>query len=298
MTRFKVSPLLTSGSLVLLFVLSGCTRTAIPLNSEQTALTATAITEQELDASPLDTEGEYAVVWIPLEEKLKVYNPAGIAGNLVDELPYDQGGIHLTGNSTALGSSKWVEIIVMGDDPGWVNAWNLTENVDTTIFCDDPQVLIRLQELKDALESGDGVLLAQGINPSRGLIIRHDWWNPEVIIPQDAIPTLFQDFHEIDWGVLSGGDFQILGSFKDVLYPSLAAALQDEQDPVCNVLPIGTTSREAIWPSEYSSLNYNAFHLPAPEDGNQFDWQTWVVGFEYIEGIPYITVLLQYRGDV
>jgi len=298
MTRFKVPPLLMSGSLALLFVLSACTRTAIPLNSDQTALTATAFTQQELEASPLETEGGYAVVWMPLEEKLKVYNPAGIAGNLVDELPYDQGGIHLTGNSTALGSSIWVEITVMGDDPGWVNAWNLTENVDPTIFCDDPQVLIRLQELQDALESEDGILLAQGINPSRGLIIRHDWWNPEVIIPQDSIPTLFQDYHEIDWGVLSGGDFQILGSFKDVLYPSLATVLLDEQDPVCNVLPIGTTSREAIWPSEYSSLNYYAFHLPAPEDGNQFDWQTWVVGFEYIGGVPYITVLIQYRGDV
>ena len=114
MTRFKVPPLLMSGSLALLSVLSACTRTAIPLNSDQTALTATAFTQQELEASPLETEGGYAVVWMPLEEKLKVYNPAGIAGNLVDELPYDQGGIHLTGNSTALGSSIWVEITVMG----------------------------------------------------------------------------------------------------------------------------------------------------------------------------------------
>jgi hypothetical protein len=287
-----------SGSLALLFVLSACTRTAIPLNSDQTALTATAFTQQELDAIPLETEGEYAVVWIPLEEKLRVYNPAGITGNLMDELPYDQGGIHLTGNSTALGSSQWVEITIMGDDPGWVNAWNLTESIDPAIFCNDPQVLIRLQELEDAFEREDGNLLAQGINPSRGLIIRHDWWNPEVIIPQDSIPNLFQDFHEIDWGVLSGGDFQILGSFKDVLYPSLATALQEDQNPVCNVLPSGTTSLEAVWPSEYSSLNYYAFHLPALEDGNQFDWQTWVVGFEYIGGVPYITLLLQYRGDV
>ncbi len=297
MIRSQKYSLLLGGFFALL-LLSACTRTAVPLNSDQTALTATAVTQLELETQPLETEGEHAVVWISLDEKLKVYNPAGIAGNLVDELPHDQGGIILTGNSTRLGSSLWVEITVMGGDPGWVNAWNLTENIDATTFCNDPQVMVRLQEFTDAIASEDGLLLAEGINPARGLVVRHDWWNPEVIIPQENIETLFEAYHEIDWGVLSGGDFQILGSFGDVLYPSLAETLQEDQNPVCNVLPSGTTSREAIWPGEYSSLNYYSFHVPAPEGGNQFDWQTWVIGFEYIGGVPYITVLLQYRGDV
>ena len=286
------------GFLLFMSLLCGCTRTAIPLDGGQIALTATAIMMEEVESVPLPSSGEQAVVWIPEEETLKVHNPAGIAGDLVDELPYNQGGIYLTGERTRLGSSEWAEIAVMGEVLGWVNAWNLTEKIVSEAYCADPQIAARIVQFIEATASQDGASLSSIVNPFRGLVLRHDWWNPDVIITPEEAETLFEDYHEIDWGMIRGGEFEILGSFQEVLYPPLNDVLQSGVAPQCNDLPSGTTSIEAIWPSEFNSINYHAFHVPAPAEGNPYDWQTWVAGFEYIGGIPYLTVLVQYRGDI
>jgi hypothetical protein len=28
------------------------------------------------------------------------------------------------------------------------------------------------------------------------------------------------------------------------------------------------------------------------------DWRTWVLGFEYVDGIPYISYLVQYHWEI
>ena len=108
--------------------LSSCTRTMVPMGTKIVAL-PTLTTQPQFQVSPtpsieIETD-QYAVVWVTHEETLIIRKPAGISGTAVSELAYDQRGIKLTGSSTLLGSSTWVEIYTPAGGAGWVNSWNL-----------------------------------------------------------------------------------------------------------------------------------------------------------------------------
>jgi len=117
-------------------VVGGCTRTTVSVTEIARATessvppTATAGIEPGptlRPTEPISSGLAYAIAWVPGGEALVVRQPAGTSGSEVDELSSDQQGIQLTGNSTLLGSSLWVEIFRAGGGTGWVNSWNLTE---------------------------------------------------------------------------------------------------------------------------------------------------------------------------
>jgi len=66
----------------------------------------------------------------------------------------------------------------------------------------------------------------------------------------------------------------------------------------CNQLEAGVsagnTTAALDWPFEYANLNFMALYRAAVA-GQEQDWRTWVVGIEYVNGAPYVTVLVQYR---
>ncbi|NOR89272.1 MAG: hypothetical protein GQ524_03370 [Anaerolineales bacterium] len=281
-----------------LFVAS-CTRTTVPLLPTSTAPTEIPqVNPTPFVISTFEPSGMYAVVGIPEGEVLLLRNPAGITGSIVEELAYYERGITATGNVANLGSSIWMEIQTPDGSRGWVNSLNLTEDVSQEQFCEDARALMVLDNSLRSIQSQDGDLLSQIVNPRRGLIIRHDWWNPEVVVPPDSLPGIFEDRDEAEWGLMSGGEFKIQGSFKDIILPLLEDTIVNSPVVVCADVPSGTTSREVLWPTEYTSLNYFAIHRPAPEGGNAFDWRTWAFVFEYIDGEPFLTSIIHFHGDV
>ena len=293
--RFLVAIMVVSISL---FVVS-CTRTTVPLLPTNTAATEIPqVNPTPFVISTFEPSGVYAVVGIPEEDVLYLRNPAGITGSIVEELAYDVRGITATGNVANLGSSIWMEIQTPDGSRGWVNSLNMTEDVSQEQFCQDARALMVLDHSLRSIQTQDGDLLSQIVNPRRGLIIRHDWWNPEVIVPADSVSGIFDDRSEMDWGLMSGGDFKIQGSFQEIILPLLEDTILNSPVVVCGEVPSGTTSRPALWPPEYTSLNYFAIHRPAPEGGNAFDWRTWAFAFEYIDEQPYLTLIIHFHGDV
>ncbi|MBE9478408.1 MAG: hypothetical protein IMY80_00455 [Chloroflexi bacterium] len=281
-----------------LFVVS-CTRTTVPLLPTSTAAAGIPLVDPTpFVISTFEPSGMYAVVGIPEGEVLFLRNPAGITGSIVEELAYDERGITATGNVANLGSSIWMEIQTPDGSRGWVNSLNMTEDVSQEQFCQDARALMVLDNSLRSIQTQDGDLLSQIVNPRRGLVIRHDWWNPEIIVPAERVPGIFDDRTEIEWGLMSGGEFKIQGSFKDIILPLLEDALMNSPVVECGTVPSGTTSRPALWPTEYTSLNYFAIHRPAPEGGNAFDWRTWAFVFEYIDGEPFLTSIIHFHGDV
>jgi len=281
-----------------LFVAS-CTRTTVSLLPTTTAAAEIPqVNPTPFVISTFEPSGMYAVVGIPEEDVLFLRNPAGITGSIVEELAYDERGITATGNVANLGSSIWMEIQTPDGSRGWVNSLNMTEDVSQEQFCQDARALMVLDTSLRSIQTQDGDLLFKIINPRRGLTIRHDWWNPEVIIPADSLSGIFEDRNEEEWGLMSGGEFKIQGSFKDIILPLLENAISNSPAVVCADVPSGTTSREVFWPTEYTSLNYFSIHRPAPEGGNAFDWRTWAFVFEYIDGEPFLTSIIHFHGDV
>jgi hypothetical protein len=273
----------------------------VPIGTKTIALpTPTPLPQLLVSPSPsieIVTD-QYAVVWVGNEETLIVRKPAGISGTAVSELAYDQRGIKLTGRSTRLGSSTWVEIKTPAGGTGWVNSWNLTEDVLPAQFCKDARVNILLETFVSSLIDQDGEALSRTVHPDRGLILRHDWWNPDVIYLPNSVNGIFSDLTEIDWGVLGGSEFHILGSFQQIIFPQMEDVFSVTPEGKCNEMIAGVTSQVAIWPTEFDNMNFYVFHRPSPEGGNKYDWRTLAIGIEYVHGQPCISVVIHYRGDI
>jgi hypothetical protein len=284
-------------------MLFGCSRSYVPVSSISTGIPSTAVatptqpiltpTAEEQFQGPL-----FSVVWVTEDETLVIRKPAGISGANVGELVFDQGGIELTGASSLLGSSTWMEIRLPDGGTGWVNRWNITESVAPEFFCNDERIPEILNAFTQVVVEQDGARLTELVNPQRGLILRHDWWNPEILFPIGTVGNVYTNLSSLTWGKISGTEFPIEGSFSEVIAPQLSDVFEIAPSAACNELLSGVTTREIVWPDEYHNINFYSFYRPAPEGGNAFDWRGWALGFEYIQGQPYLTILVQFRGDI
>jgi len=282
----------------------GCARGSIPILSGGAVLPSTLTAAADVTRTPLYlfTPGPgfqfpHAIFGIPQGETLTVRQVAGVSGGDVGDLEFDQRGLLLTGNATNLGSSLWVEINRPSGGTGWVSAIDLTQDVPGEAFCTDGRVLTLVEALRTSIVNRDPQGLQALASPRRGLTLRFDWWNPEVVYRTNEITTLMGSDTSVDWGTqLSGGP--ISGSFKDIVLPRLDEVTEGDIRLGCNELLSGPVLREARWPSEYSNLNYYALHRPAAATGNEYAWTTWLVGVEYVDNQPYVSHLVQLRAGI
>jgi hypothetical protein len=240
----------------------------------------------------------YAVAWVKGDATLAVRQPAGTSGSMIDELSSDQRGIQLTGNSTLLGSSLWVEILRPGGGSGWVNSWNLTEAVSASDFCADPRVNVLIDRARTAIEDRDGAALAKLINPRRGLVVRLDWWNPDVVIPYATAADLLSSPTTIEWGIEQESGKPVEGTFRETILPGLDDVLESDPTVSCDSLNAGRTARSVQWPNELTNINFYSFFRPPNVPGNELSWRTWALGVEYVGGEPFLSLLVQYRAEI
>jgi hypothetical protein len=287
--------------------LAACTRTLVPVTaivkptSSPTTVSPTIVVEPGptlRPTEPISAGLAYAVAWVPGGETLAVRQPAGTSGSKIDELSSDQRGIQLTGNSTLLGSSLWVEILRSGGGSGWVNSWNLTEAVSASDFCADPRVQALIDQVKTAVEERDGAALAELISPRRGLVVRLDWWNPDVVIPYSAIPNVLTSPTIVEWGIEQESGEPVEGTFREMILPGLDDVLEGDPTISCDSLNAGRTARSAQWPDEFTNINFYSFFRPPNVPGNELSWRAWAMGIEYVGGEPYLSLLVQYRAEI
>jgi hypothetical protein len=284
--------------------LSGaCTRSLIPLTGTLVPVVATATLPSEEGPSPQPTEAvvadrTYAVVWASPESGLEVRQPAGISGSLVDTLPADLRGIQGTGMTTSLGSSLWIEIERPGGGKGWVNGWNLTEDVQPGRFCADGRVTELLGALREAVQKRDGQALEALVSPEHGLVIRQQWWDIEVRVPPEAVSGLFTSSEDLTWGSRRGSGAAIQGTFSAVILGELDEIFGGVPQVSCDSLTIGETARTPRWPAEYANLNYYTYFVPPAQGSSAFTWRAWAVGVEYVDGRPTIVLLVHYQGEI
>jgi len=293
-------PALLAGVLSATFLLSACTRALVPLGTTAIPLASTAGAEAtQAEGWGIPGGGiSYSAFGVSPDASLIVRQPAGISGTVVAKLPADMRHIDLTGQATPLGTSTWVEITVPSGRTGWVNLWNLTEDVEPQAFCQDPRVPALLDTFFTALRDRSGESLAQTVSPRRGLVLHHDWWNPEIVIPLSEVTDLMQRIDSVAWGVQRGSGAPIVGSFRDRMLPELDALLAGTPQQACNQLLSADTSITAEWPDEYARMNFISFHIPAPDPGTRFNWRSWAIGVEYVDGVPFVAILIRYQGDL
>ncbi|GAB4477150.1 MAG: hypothetical protein Kow00124_20060 [Anaerolineae bacterium] len=256
----------------------------------------TTTTPVEPTSSPAP-ETLYRVVFVRDDDVLNVRSGPGASNPIRGMLAYNETGVRITGAGQPVGGSTWVPVEHNGLT-GWVNQTYLTEQVDQATFCTDMRAEQLIADLRRAVSTGDGVGLARLVHPSRGLLIRHNWWNPEVVIPYDEVERFFVDDRPRDWGIYDGSGLPITGGTAEVIVPLLQRDLIEGAQVTCGMLLGGATAGLVILPPEYEALNFYSVYRPAPGGDDTFDWGTWAVGIEYHSGQPYLAYLIHYQWEI
>ena len=158
-------------------------------------------------------------------------------------------------------------------------------------FCVDPQVTTLIDSLKTSMLSRNGSLLSSLISPN-GMEVRyyHTMKDPIKYSAYQAT-YLYETTFIADWGENPSSGQDKKGSFHDVIVPELVKIFNQPYTLQCNEIRHGGASYPIEWP--YQKDFYSIYYAGTDVNGN-LDWNTWVVGIEYVNTKPYIYALMQY----
>lgn len=315
MTKMRLNGWL--GLVMVMLFAAACT--AAPISSNDPPLLPTQMTLTPVEATPLptptleptatplptpepepttpllDETAAFAVVYVAADDVLNVRSGPGVANDIVGELPPDASNVTITGEGQMVEGSLWVPVQA-GAVAGWVNSTYLAEMVAATDFCQDAAAQQLITDLKAALDARNGTALAALVHPERGLTIHRHWWNPAVNIPTAAMPNVFTDTSSYAWGTEDGSGFDINGSFSEVALPLLDNDLVAGSEIACNEILAGGTAGLVRLPDGYDQLNYLSVYRPAVDI--EFDWGSWVVGVEKVEGRYVVSYLIHFAWEI
>jgi hypothetical protein len=277
-----------------------CVRALVPspLSQEATLGADSAASGGPRDPLQGGPDATYGVVWIGEGGVLAVRQIAGGGALALEELSPDATGIQLTGNSSLLGSSLWVEVLTPAGTVGWVNASNLTEIVPQGTICNDGRARKLVDDLEAAVRAGDMSALAGLLSERRGLNVRLSPHGTTVTIPQSDVPQLLQAPATQDWGPASETGAAVVGTFAEAVLPRLESVFGQEVQVACDELLQGQTAWPPVMPMELRNMEFFSAHVPAQASAAGMDWQTWVMAVEYVGGEPRIGALVRFQGEI
>lgn len=246
---------------------------------------------------PAAEESGYRVAFVADDDTLNVRNQPNTNADIVARLSPDAGGIEVIDDEgQTFRGSVWLPIET-AEGEGWVNSRFLTESVSREAFCADPAVSELISQFERAVAEQDGRALRGLIHPDRGLRLRLNWWNEEVVVAWDDAQGLFRAQQRYDWGTEEGSGEAIRGSFRDVVLPRLERDLLGASEWGCDEGLFGGTAGLTVLPEGYDAVRYFSVHRPAPAE-QEFDWGTWLIGVERWEGNYYLSYLVHYRWEI
>jgi hypothetical protein len=125
-------------------------------------------------------------------------------------------------------------------------------------FCDDPRGRELLTSFTNAIASSNGELLASLVSPSSGMDVR--FHRDGEIIHYDAghAEFVFESTYQADWGLSFGSGEPTIGSFQEVVLPSLEQVFTSKSGIICNQMKTGGATYEPVWP--YPNMDFYSVH--------------------------------------
>ncbi|NOT06065.1 MAG: hypothetical protein HOP27_15840 [Anaerolineales bacterium] len=158
-----------------------------------------------------------------------------------------------------------------------------------TSYCDDPRARDLITSFGKAVANKDGALLAALVSPTTGMDVRIYRDGNVVNYDVEHARFVFETTFKADWGLSYGSGESTLGSFQDIILPSLKIVFTPAALLECNQLKVGGVTYEPVWP--YPEMNYYSVHF----DGNAgLDWETWAVGMDISSGKPLLAAFVHY----
>jgi hypothetical protein len=154
-----------------------------------------------------------------------------------------------------------------------------------------------LDSFASALASANGETLSALISPTAGVDVRYIRDGRVVNYDREHFQYVFESTFEVTWGNGAGSGLPIVGSFQQIVLPSMRKVFTPSAQRFCNQIKLGGATYDFAWPAEYASFNYYSVHFPGTDQYGGMDWQTWLAGFEMVGGQPYLRVLLHFEWE-
>lgn len=235
-------------------------------------------------STPAALIGPYAVVRVVSGDVLNIRSSAGATQPVVGSFPYDAVNVMRTGPTASADSATWWEVQNPGGGTGWVNSSYLTEYVTHDAFCADTRIPILLEQLKGSMNQLNGDMFASLVNPTNGVNV-HLWaYAAPINFTATTARNAFTSTEIYNWGSGPRGTPD-LGTFKDIIQPKVVEVLNaPNMETYCDNL---TKVFNLYEPWKYGDIRYYNLYKPATS-GVDFDFRTWLIGFEYINRQPYL----------
>ena len=159
-------------------------------------------------------------------------------------------------------------------------------------FCADIRGTALIDSLSKAIASKDGVLLAALVSPANGMAVQYYRDGNVVNYDVEHAKFIFETTFQADWGISFGSGEATIGSFQEIILPSLQMVFTPNSLIICSQIQTGGKNYVPIWP--YPDMEYYSVYFPGTEEFGRLDWQTWAVGMENISGQPYIAAMTRY----
>lgn len=166
-----------------------------------------------------------------------------------------------------------------------------TQQPGSANICTDPQVTVLIDSLKTAVTRADGEVLSSLVSPSSGMDVSYFHNGALANYDPQQAKFLFETTYDMDWGVDPASGIEKAGPFHEVIVPALVKIFNQPYTLHCNELKYGGASYPVNFPYD---KDFYSIYFPGTETNGYLDWQTWVVGIEYVQGKPYIYALMQF----
>lgn len=235
-------------------------------------------------------QGPYAVARVAPNDVLNIRSGAGNSLPVIGWFPPDATHIMSTGVTATADGVEWKEIQKLDGGLGWVNASYLTEYVTNDVFCGDARIPILIEQLKGSVNQSNGDMLASLIGTHGAAI---NFWRdvPAVNYTSLTARNIFTDATIYNWGTgPAAGPTGTMGTFAQVVQPDLVGVFNSSYQLGCENPSYAAGMSPNPWP--YTNIHY--YSITQPATANMFDWKVWLIGFEYVNGSPYLYNMTHY----
>jgi photosystem II stability/assembly factor-like uncharacterized protein len=241
-------------------------------------------------AAPVTLTGPYAVVRVAAADVLNIRSGAGVSFPVIGRFPPGTTNIMKTGTTANADGAEWAEIQTLDGGFGWVNSFYLTEYLTPDAFCADSRVLTLIEQLKGSMNQSNGDMFASLVGSKHGVAINF-WRNvPAVNYTSGTARNVFTDSTDYDWG--SGpeaGPTGTHGTFAQVVQPDMVDVFNSSYQLGCD-----DPSYAQMYLNPWPHTNVHYYSITKPPTADVFDWKVWLVGFEYVDGVPYVYGTVHY----
>jgi hypothetical protein len=241
-------------------------------------------------ATPTPLQGPYAVVGVASGDVLNIRGGAGINFAVVGSYPSNTANVMKTGLTQTGDGAEWWQVQKDGT-LGWVNSSYLTEYVAQDVFCADMRVNALIDQLKGSMLQSNGDMFGALVSPKHGASV--NFWRdvPPVVYNSASARNVFSDATIYNWGTSpAGGPTGTSGTFAQVVQADLVDVFNSSYQLGCDNPSYASGMSANPWPN----TNIHYYSIVKPPSSAVFDWKVWLIGFEYVDGKPYLYSTVHY----